>query len=501
MLPILLIHGYSGELSTSTDGSADYVDAKADLSDVSHFSDPIYGSLPQDLANIFGSEGVKYLNLSRWISMNDGIALDDVSFALDRALSSAFPQLLVGGFNVIVHSTGSLVIRNWIRLFSPKPCPIVNLVHLAGPHFGSGLAHIGRGQLVRWGRMLQGSGCGVRILNELEFGAWKTLDLHGHFLLPGQSMVSDYRVQEYCIAGSQTLAALRALPIRYVKEDSSDNTVRTSASNLNYNYLSIRPAIETARLSAGKVKKMMASQLNNDALSDQHYVVEEGGLAARRPPVPFCVAYETAHFGKEMGIVQGMKNRREVLPLIKAALETPANESAYENAWQVFSSRQAKTFERIAKRRVRDENWDKLQQYEAHSQLIFRLRDQFGQAITDFDINIRSLSRRGKHRLESLIEDKHLNTHDGGTLTFYLRTQRFDKQRASWKDLLHNVVAAEIEVNAYEEGTDDIIYVPLSLKLTPAKIRAYIQNFRTTIVDITLLRVPGSKVLRIKAMA
>jgi hypothetical protein len=226
MKPILLIHGYSSE--GKTPGGATAAD--------------IYGTLPADLRKEFGRGAVKELNLSRWISLSDGIRIDDISYAMDRALKSSYPQLLKTGFHVVIHSTGALVVRNWIKNHSDTPCPIDNLVHLAGANFGSGLAHIGKGQLARWGRLIfKHTGSGSHVLDELEFGAWKTLDLHKHFLEPHKDMRENYEVQEFCVIGSQIPTALRLIPIRYIKEDSSDNTVRTSAGNLNFNYVPVRP--------------------------------------------------------------------------------------------------------------------------------------------------------------------------------------------------------------------------------------------------------------------
>ena len=108
MLPILLIHGYS------SDGK--------DLS-----AKKIYGQLPALLRQEFGDDVVVEIDLSRWISLSDGITLDDVSFAMHRALNSnRFKALLDGGFHVVIHSTGALVVRNWIRLFSAKPSPVAS---------------------------------------------------------------------------------------------------------------------------------------------------------------------------------------------------------------------------------------------------------------------------------------------------------------------------------------------------------------------------------------
>jgi hypothetical protein len=152
MKPILLIHGYSSE------GSQTKVE-------------DIYGSLPDELRGAFGEDAVLELNLSRWISLSDGIAIDDMTFALNRALTKRHRKLLDQGFNVVVHSTGALVIRNWIKMYcTPDECPIENIVHLAGAHFGSGLAFIGKGQLARWGRQtFMNTGSGLQVLNELQF--------------------------------------------------------------------------------------------------------------------------------------------------------------------------------------------------------------------------------------------------------------------------------------------------------------------------------------------
>ena len=131
---------------------------------------------------------------------------------------------------------------------------VENLVHLAGAHFGSGLAHVGKGQLTRWARLLAlHTGSGTQVLDELLFGSWKSLDLAQHFLAPNKDMFNDYQVQEFCIIGSQIPKLLRAIPIRYIKEDSSDNTVRTSAGNLNFSYVSVTPKPSAFTLSLRKL--------------------------------------------------------------------------------------------------------------------------------------------------------------------------------------------------------------------------------------------------------
>lgn len=481
MLPILLIHGYS------TEGKDNSVEK-------------IYGSLPQELKKRFGNDKIKSLNLSRWISLNNGILLDDVSYAMDRALKEQFPDLLASGFHVIIHSTGALVARNWIKKFSEKPSPVKNLIHLAGANFGSGLAHIGRGQVSRWKNIIfQGTGVGSHILNELEFGSWKTLDLHCHFLKPGNDMYRDYRVQEFCIIGSQTLSSLRPVPIRYVKEDSSDNTVRTSAGNLNFNYVSVTPKSKTYRLSVNKLNSLVKKRLANTKIKELFYDYDLSLLSRNRQAVPFAIAYETAHFGDDIGIVSGKKNRSAVMPLIKAALTTAQNDNAYQKAIERFAKSTDSTFSRVAKMKKQLFEWNRQSQYEGHAQIIFRIKDQFGNGVEHFDVMFQSEKNKPNQvKLEKMVEDHHGNKNHKGTITFYFRTQEFQKKTKTWRNLVADVAPLDIEVSGHEPDSNDIAYVPLNIRLTNQQVQFILESFKTTIIDITLVRLPSNHVFEIK---
>ncbi len=477
MKPILLIHGYSTEGKDNT-------------------VEDIYGSLPEELRKLFGSGMVFDLNLSRWISLNNGITLDDVSFAMDRALKEEFPDLLTSDFHVIIHSTGALVVRNWIKEFSPKPSPIKNLIHLAGANFGSGLAHIGQGQLSRWKNRISGTGVGTKVLNELEFGSWKTIDLHRYFLDPANSMYSDYKVQEYCIIGSQTLPSLRLVPIRYLKEDSADNTVRTSAGNLNFNYIPVKPTPDAFHLSIPEMEDLIQRRFEGKSIADKCYNYNLAYLGNTRQEIPFCIAYETAHFGENIGVVSGKQNRKSIMPLIKRALETPYEVDEYNKTVEVFAKARKATFTRVAKLKNNIFEWNKQSQYEGHAQLIFRLRDQFGNAVEHFDITFKSKTRRTKDlRFEKMIEDRHINKKDKGSMTFYLRTQNFERKK--WVDQLGKLPPVNIEITGHEPLSEDIAYVPMNISLNRAQIQTVIETFKTTIIDITLLRLPSEKVFAV----
>lgn len=479
MKPIVLIHGYSA------DGKDNSVEE-------------IYGRLPADLRKAYGDRSVVEIDLSRWISLEDGIAIDDIAFALDRALKDdAYAHLLEEGFHVIIHSTGALVTRTWIRKHSPKPCPIINLVHLAGANFGSGLAHIGRGTAARWGRQLfEGTEAGVQVLRELEFGSTKSLDLHVGFLEEGERMLEDYGVQEFCIIGSQIPDKLRLLPVRYIKEDSSDCTVRTAAGNLNFNYVRLAPKPDTESLPFDTVQQRINLRREWRAFKDSSYAIQELSLAGDRTEIPYAIPFETAHLGDKIGIVYGSKNRGQVMPLVRAALNTPGGSpDRYAQTVERFRAHTAKTFERAAK--LTALLHDPQAQYEGHAQLIFRLRDQNGRPVEYHDIYFESKPGKGEEGLERMIEDKHQNSADKGTVTYYLRLQRF--KRGNFGDRLAKVAPLNLEITGHEPETDKIVYLPMRLRLTPEQLRTLVQPFRTTVVDVTLLRLPSGEVFELKS--
>src|SRR5688572_27673655 len=131
MAPIVLIHGFSTEGRTDEDNPTVPAEEIARL----------YGRLPTLLRNRFGTDKVVEIDVTRYVSLEDGISVEDVSYGLDRALR-AQPGLVENGrlrrFSAIVHSTGALVIRNWIRRYAAKPCEAARVIYLAGANFGSG---------------------------------------------------------------------------------------------------------------------------------------------------------------------------------------------------------------------------------------------------------------------------------------------------------------------------------------------------------------------------
>jgi hypothetical protein len=486
MKPILLIHGYSAESPEPDTASIN----------------AIYGDLADYLKTAFGADVIS-INISRYISLNDAVSIFDIARALDRALKQDHPALLQTGFHVIIHSTGALVIRYWLKLFSPKPSPIANLIHLAGANLGSGWAIIGRGQLARWGRFVLQNGAqrGLKVLQALELGSSETIDMHLHFLRPGNRMLEDYQIQEYIIIGTQADVGWFTIPIRYAKEDGSDGTVRVSASNLNFNYMRLVPRPEAFTLGWSEVQTAIANTNTTQPIPAYYQIDETSRPILDRREIPFAIPCNCAHTGDSSGIVSGTLPKTQVHGLIVSALSVPERSP---DAWSAlvdsFHQATASTYNTARAARPQISNFlvDHRNQYDAHAQVIIRIQDQDGHPVPIDSGDIFFVSeqqRKDTIPIQSLIEDTVVSNVSPNCICFYLRINRFDPSANDWVYRLGNVQDFALEITAIEPATPNhdpsVAYVPLRLPLSADKLAQWVQAHRSTIIDVTLVRLPA----------
>jgi hypothetical protein len=485
--PILLVHGYGAEARTPTtrDGAA-----------------RIYGRLPAWLRRTYGPSRVFELNLGRYVSLDDGIGLDDLSRALDHALRHHPADLLSSPFHVVIHSTGSLVVRNWLRRFAGANQPLRNLVHLAGANLGSGWAHLGRGQLARWGRQIwSGSDAGTRILEALELGASPTLDLHLHFLDPATTMSGHYGVREYVVAGSQADASWFIAPVRYAKEDGSDGVIRAAAANLNLTHLRYEATASARRLTTEDVVRLRErARLPEDA---EHYHLAASSRPGRdgREVVPFAITYNTAPTGGQLGIVDGARNRVQVEPLLEEALGT-VNVTQWRTRVASFAAVTETSRGMAAGGRIGGlfgaKNWSRQAQYDGHCQLIVRLSDQDGRPVPALDVFFGRVPGADRATdVSDLIQHTHRNRVSPNVLTFYLRVERWDADTRTWRNRLADVDGLVLEVSADDPRTGEVQYVPFRHEFTGTELRDLLVPHTSTVVDIEMVRVPSADVFRI----
>ena len=137
------------------------------------------------------------IELGNYVSLSNEISIKDIAEGFDRALrdSKVKPD---EAFDAIVHSTGMLVVREWLagtigtiakpELAQQRQARLKHLIGLAPATFGSPMAHKGRSWL---GAVFKGGKepgpdfmeAGTRILAGLELGSAYTWDLaHRDFL-------------------------------------------------------------------------------------------------------------------------------------------------------------------------------------------------------------------------------------------------------------------------------------------------------------------------------
>lgn len=214
MSPLVIIHGWSDEAGS-------------------------FAPLGQRIAAELGVAPTE-IQLGDWISMNDDVTIPDVAAALNMAWSHYGLPNDPRSVDLIVHSTGALVVREWMtRYHTPRTAPIHRLLMLAPANFGSPLAHKGHSFI---GRAIKGWGepgfqTGAQILKALELGSPYTYDLATKDL---------FGVPDPWYGVGKILCTVLVGDVGYkgiasiANEDGSDGTVRISTANLNASRITLR---------------------------------------------------------------------------------------------------------------------------------------------------------------------------------------------------------------------------------------------------------------------
>lgn len=217
--PVVLVHGYS-------DRGASFQPWKARL---------IERGFNADVINIVTYE-----------SLTNEVTIKDLAEGFDRALRTHDRLKKATDFDVIVHSTGMLVLRSWLVAERDKTkerlARIKHLIGFAPATFGSPLAHKGRGVL---GALFKGNKhrgpdfleAGDLILDALELGSRYTwdlanIDLFGAKTFYGETPDTPY---PFIFCGNRAYEGIRGL----INEKGTDGTVRWVGTSLNSRKLSL----------------------------------------------------------------------------------------------------------------------------------------------------------------------------------------------------------------------------------------------------------------------
>lgn len=201
------------------------------------------------LATLLGKElGVAptVISLADYVSLENDIRLDDLGAAMQRAWTDHGLPTKPGSVDAVIHSTGGLVIRQWMAdHYEPEAVPIKHLVMLAPANFGSPLAHKGQsflGRVVKGYKGAKPFHTGTEVLDGLELASPYTWDLAGYDRFAAKNPFNR-GVLCTVIVGNSGYTGLAGL----ANEDGTDGTVRVSTANLEATRVSADFATDPAK--------------------------------------------------------------------------------------------------------------------------------------------------------------------------------------------------------------------------------------------------------------
>ncbi|MFP5378686.1 MAG: esterase/lipase family protein, partial [Vicinamibacteria bacterium] len=192
-----------------------------------------FARLGRELVSRGIAADVAHVRLGDYVSLDDDVTFDDLAHALQDAWTRQQLPRTARSVNVVVHSTGALVVRHWMTtFFTPSTNPIYRFLMLAPANFGSPLAHKGRsfvGRVVKGfksDRMFQ---TGTHILKGLELASPFSWDLAQRDRFSSETWHGPGRVLATVLVGTAGYSGISAA----ANEDGTDGTVRVSTADLN----------------------------------------------------------------------------------------------------------------------------------------------------------------------------------------------------------------------------------------------------------------------------
>lgn len=319
--------------------------------------------------------------LGDYISMDDDVRVADVGKRMGLVFDDLIHQgNLAKSFDVIVHSTGGLVVREWLTAHyrgRAQECPMKRLVMLAPANYGSKLAATGKSML---GRVVKGYNnwfqTGQAMLNDLELGSPYQWELAQRDILvaPGSANTDRYygqdRVWPFVLVGTHPYTNLLR---QIVNENGADGTVRVCAANLNAQGVTI----DFRRSDPGEAVTLWGSRLDGFSIPLAVLPTRTHGS---------IVDPQRADRDNQEEIGETAEEKAQLGQFILAALAC-ADFDQYQQIqaqWQDFSEQTA------ARRATSDHPED----YHQYMQANFDVSDDYGQPVSDYFLEFFSNTAR-----------------------------------------------------------------------------------------------------------
>jgi hypothetical protein len=465
-----------------------------------------YGQLPRRLEREAQTHNlnldVHHILLGKYISFRDEVRVEDIARAFRHALGQELGQQIDAGkrFICITHSTGGPVVREWYSRFyrdgaRARPCPMSHLIMLAPANFGSALAQVGKSLGARLKSWWEGVQPGTGVLDWLELGSSDSWDLNLKWISGQTGLDADLPVFPFVLTGQSIHREFYDNLNSYTDESGSDGVVRTSAANLNATYV---------RLEQTSIPSDPGNILPVE-------IPLEMTDHRRTPPMAFALIPGRSHSGTSMGIMRSVQNDSEPHPTVDAILKCMlvSSRADYDRLLREFvdQSNQVANQERVETVERLPFMPDAFYIHDRHTMMIFRVRDDRGYPISDFDLTLLGQigDRSGANFLpKGFFVDRQKNTREGNVLTYYFchdamvgapevlnpkDQTRVLRERFPGADGLGLHIAARPD-------TGMVRYIPGSLAVSSKILREFIRTDETTLVEIVLRRVVHEGVFR-----
>ncbi|MBU1050146.1 phospholipase [Candidatus Bipolaricaulota bacterium] len=468
-----------------------------------------YGELPRRLQHEAAGAGitlkVKEIFLSEYISFHDEVRLSDISRAFRTAVADTLPEVLKGGqrFVCITHSTGGPVIRDWWhRYYDSIPrsgiCPMSHLIMLAPANHGSALAQLGKGRLGRlksW--LLDGVEPGQGVLDWLELGSAESWNLNASWNRATGNRIGAKGIFPFVLTGQTIDRKFYDVLNPYTGEMGSDGVVRVAAANLN------------GRL----IKLAQQAPIHNadeepEAPELRVEEVVEAPLSAMR----LCEG--KSHSGETIGIMRSVKKNAKLDPAstdtVDAILECLNVKTKAQ--YTALRKRFEKRIREVQKKELVETETgflhrERLFFHDRYSMVVFRVRDDKGHPVTDYDLVLTAgRDSNPNHLPQGFLRDRQRNHLNRETITYYFNYDAMagcpEVKNADGKVLREAMPGTESMglkiIPRPESGF--VHYLPCEIQASKDLLLQALQPNCTTLFDIRLRRIVHKNVFRMDQM-
>lgn len=457
-----------------------------------------YGGLPDRLVAEARAAGlslvVKQIYLGRYISFHDEVRVQDISHAfqdaVERELGAAVRRF--GRFACITHSTGGPVIRDWWwRHYQSQArsaqCPMSHLVMLAPANFGSALAQLGKERVGRLKSWFEGVEPGTGVLDWLELGSPEAWQLNNAWIDCDESAIGARGIYPFVVTGQSIDRKFYDHLNSYTGELGSDGVVRVAAANLN------STRVRLMQCEVGKVR--------GGGFAAPELKLGDGAAVTRSPQTALRVVAGKSHSGKDMGIMRSVKPRSgarkdaETVSTIIDCLKV-TNRREYLQLCKRFDAETAQVQEaervEVEDRLLLPDNYFI---HDRYSMVIFRVRDESGRQVKDFDLLLTAGPNNDPNHLpKGFALDRQANKRDHGMLTYFFNWDVM----AGCKEVSHkgkvlrpaNPGAQGLGLRIVPRPAAGFVhYLPCEISASTELLESVLLPNQTTLVDIVLQRV------------